>query len=242
MGGVLVDDQRTMLLLYRRLFEHCNGHDGINSPGDLLSMREELLAKGDGRHWVTAIRRLVGEDDWFEYYREMMNELRERYIELNRPIPGIGNVLAWTSEKFKIALAANQFTDCRRVLELAGWLEYFKVFGISEEIGHKKPEPEFFAWILDAVDAKPGNCIMIGDRIDNDIAPAKRLGLRTIWFPIKQGYEHLEPDDEFTRAYIESHKRASLFSIVPKDESQEPDFTAHSPDELIEGIERIAGL
>jgi len=242
MGGVLVDDQRAMLLLYRRLFEQCNGHGGINSPDDLLSIREELLAKGDGRHWVTAIRRLVGEDDWFAFYREMTDELRERYIELNRPIPGIGNVLAWAYEKFKIALAANQFTDCRRVLELAGWLEYFKVFGISEETGHKKPEPEFFRWILDAVDAEPGNCIMIGDRIDNDIVPAKALGLRTLWCRIEPDYRDLENGDEFTKAYIESHKRASLFSFVPKDESQEPDFTAHSPDELIEGIERIAAL
>ena len=242
MGGVLVDDQRAMLLLYRSLFEHCNGHGGINSPDDLLSIREDLLAKGDGRHWVTAIRRLLGEDDWFEFYREMMVELRERYIELNLPIPGIGDVLSWTSEKFKIALAANQFTECRRVLELTGWLEHFKVFGISEEIGHKKPELEFFAWMLNAVDAKPENCIMIGDRIDNDIAPAKALGLHTIWFPIKSGYEHLESDDEFTRAYIESHKRASLFSFLPKDESQQPDFTAHTPDELIEGIGQIAAL
>ena len=103
MGGVLVDDQRVMLLLYRSLFEHCKGHGGINSPDDLLSIREDLLAKGDGRHWVTAIRRLLGEDDWFEFYREMMVELRERYIELNLPIPGIGDVLSRTSEKFKIA-------------------------------------------------------------------------------------------------------------------------------------------
>ena len=33
---------------------------------------------------------------------------------------------------------------------------------------------------------------MIGDRLDNDILPAKRLGLRTVWF--RQGrYAALEP-------------------------------------------------
>ncbi len=96
--------------------------------------------------------------------------------------------------------------------------------------------------MLNAVDVKPENCIMIGDRIDNDIVPAKTFGLHTIWFPIKPGYEHLDADDEFTRAYIESHKRASLYSFLPKNESQEPDFTAHTPDELIEGIELIAAL
>ena len=33
---------------------------------------------------------------------------------------------------------------------------------------------------------------MIGDRLDNDVIPAKRLGMRTIWF--RQGrYAALEP-------------------------------------------------
>ncbi len=33
---------------------------------------------------------------------------------------------------------------------------------------------------------------MIGDRLDNDIIPAKKLGMRTIWF--RQGrYAALEP-------------------------------------------------
>lgn len=29
--------------------------------------------------------------------------------------------------------------------------------------------------------------VMIGDRLDNDISPAKRLGMQTIW--IRQGFE-----------------------------------------------------
>ena len=29
------------------------------------------------------------------------------------------------------------------------------------------------------------NAVMIGDRLDNDIAPAKKLGMKTVW--IRQG-------------------------------------------------------
>ena len=33
---------------------------------------------------------------------------------------------------------------------------------------------------------KPEEAVMIGDRVDNDIIPAKALGMRTVW--IKQGF------------------------------------------------------
>lgn len=32
----------------------------------------------------------------------------------------------------------------------------------------------------------PENAVMVGDRIDNDIVPAKKMGMHTIW--VKQGY------------------------------------------------------
>lgn len=241
MGGVLVDDQPAMLLLYRRLYERCNGMGCIKGHDELLSLREGLIAEGDGRHWVTAMKMLLS-DDWLTFYKEIAAEIRRRYIELNRPFPGIGEVLSWAAGKFSIGLAANQFTDCRILLEARGWINHFKLLGISEEMGHKKPEVEFFQWILDNSGARPENCIMIGDRIDNDISPAKSLGLRTIWYQPATGYEFLEPDDDFTRAYIESHKRASLFTITPSDDSQQPDVTACTPGELMDGIKQIARI
>ena len=36
---------------------------------------------------------------------------------------------------------------------------------------------------------------MIGDRIDNDIAPAKSLGINTVW--IRQGYGGLQSPEKY---------------------------------------------
>ncbi len=41
-------------------------------------------------------------------------------------------------------------------------------------------------FITERSKCKPFNAIMIEDRIDNDIIPAKRMGMNTIW--IKQGF------------------------------------------------------
>ncbi len=44
----------------------------------------------------------------------------------------------------------------------------------------------FFEIALERSSCKPENAVMIGDRIDNDIVPAKQLGMKTIW--VKQGF------------------------------------------------------
>ena len=46
----------------------------------------------------------------------------------------------------------------------------------------KKKEPH----ALERANCLPENAVMIGDRLDNDILPAKRVGLKTIW--IRQGF------------------------------------------------------
>ena len=54
----------------------------------------------------------------------------------------------------------------------------------SAEEGVSKPDRRIFEIALERSGCKPENAVMIGDRIDNDIVPAKQLGMKTIW--IKQ--------------------------------------------------------
>ena len=53
------------------------------------------------------------------------------------------------------------------------------------EEGISKPNPEMFHRALIAANCWPDNAVMIGDRLDNDIVPAKRIGMKTVW--VKQG-------------------------------------------------------
>lgn len=48
-----------------------------------------------------------------------------------------------------------------------------------------KPDLEIFRRALERADCLPENAYMIGDRPDNDIQPAAKLGMATIW--VKQG-------------------------------------------------------
>jgi putative hydrolase of the HAD superfamily len=53
--------------------------------------------------------------------------------------------------------------------------------GITGEIGHWKPAPEAFLHVLAKLGVAPRDAVMVGDSIDFDIEPARRLGMRTVW-------------------------------------------------------------
>lgn len=90
------------------------------------------------------------------------------------------------STKFKIGIIANQELGTKERLEKYGILQYIDLVIASAEEGVSKPDRRIFEIALQRSDCKPSQSIMIGDRIDNDIVPAKLLGMHTIW--IKQGF------------------------------------------------------
>jgi HAD superfamily hydrolase (TIGR01509 family) len=106
--------------------------------------------------------------------------------------PGIKEAIAELSGKYRLALAGNQPSDVRKELDEHGILKSFALTKVSEDIGIAKPDPKFFEYILDKIAVKPKQSVMVGDRLDNDIIPAKKLGLKTIL--VKAGpYAILKP-------------------------------------------------
>lgn len=56
---------------------------------------------------------------------------------------------------------------------------YFDDAFVSGELGAEKGR-EFYKKVLSRLGAKPADCVMVGDREDLDIAPAKALGIPTV--------------------------------------------------------------
>ncbi|MEX2550532.1 MAG: HAD family hydrolase, partial [Nitriliruptoraceae bacterium] len=52
----------------------------------------------------------------------------------------------------------------------------------SEELGVEKPDPAFFTALLTLAGVDdPADVLYVGDRTDNDVAPAAAAGMRTCW-------------------------------------------------------------
>ena len=57
---------------------------------------------------------------------------------------------------------------------------YVDFVGSSERWGVEKPDPGFFAHVVEAAAAPAGEILYVGDRVDKDIVPALAAGLHSV--------------------------------------------------------------
>ncbi len=86
---------------------------------------------------------------------------------------------------YRLGIIANQAPGTKERLEVRGLGEYFQVVAASAELGVAKPDKAIFKRAFSMAKCSPEEAAMVGDRLDNDIIPAKVLGMTTVW--IKQG-------------------------------------------------------
>lgn len=116
------------------------------------------------------------------------------YKELEKPYPFTESVLAELSKKYKLGIIANQSAGSEQRLADWGIGIYFDLVIASAEEGVEKPDLRIFQIALDRARCLPENAVMVGDRLDNDIIPAKKLGMKTVW--VKQSFAEYKPDTE----------------------------------------------
>jgi len=97
--------------------------------------------------------------------------------------PGIDELLRRLAARgLALGIVANQPASAVERLQRAGIAGHFAHLGLSGVVGVRKPDPAIFLGAAEALGVQPARCIMVGDRIDNDIAPAKALGMAAIRF------------------------------------------------------------
>jgi len=151
-----------------------------------------------------------------EQFRYVMNELNIKDIVPYDPsletlyIDTI-DTLKYLSKKYKLGIIANQIEGLNERLVKLKIDKYFKVVISSSDYKLYKPDLNIFKLGLKMFNADPKETIYVGDRLDNDIYPAKKLGMKTI--QIKKG-----------------------FAIVqkPKNKDFEPDLVINNLSELID--------
>ena len=117
------------------------------------------------------------------------------------------------SRIYKIGVIANQSLGTSNRLENLGIRKYIDLVIASAEEGVSKPDRRIFEIALERSSCKPENAVMIGDRIDNDIVPAKQMGMKTIW--VKQGFGSLwNITDESEKADIEVNSLSDILKYL----------------------------
>jgi HAD superfamily hydrolase (TIGR01549 family) len=91
-----------------------------------------------------------------------------------------------------VGIAGNQTAKAARIFREMNLPA--DLIATSAEWGVAKPDPAFFQQIIRTAPGEPGEIVYVGDHRDNDLAPARRAGLRAAL--IRRGpWGHLWADD-----------------------------------------------
>ncbi len=121
------------------------------------------------------------------------------------------------NSRLLLGLAANQPARVIDQLDQFGIGNLFHHREVSGHHGYRKPDVRLFLRACEDLGVEPGECIMVGDRIDNDIVPARVLGMRTVLF-----------------------RTGRHIAQQPRSVDEVPDLEVHTVPELQEAIERLS--
>jgi putative hydrolase of the HAD superfamily len=61
-----------------------------------------------------------------------------------------------------------------------GLAEYFTAAEYAPNLGISKPDPRFYATVVERAGVAPSSVLAVGDRVDNDYEPARAAGLHAL--------------------------------------------------------------
>jgi len=135
-----------------------------------------------------------------------------------KPFPDVIPFFAQVEKKFpemKMGIVTDGIPvkQFEKILRL-GLDKYFTEIIISDEIGIRKPNPLLFQFALTKLNAVPEGTIFVGDRLDNDIAPAKQVNMHTVLIHRKTKYDKPGKTPSAVTPDFEISKLTELFPII----------------------------
>jgi putative hydrolase of the HAD superfamily len=230
-GNIFIADDPAACFIYRRLYDLLGGAARF-SPAEFFRLRERHVTAG-GQLW-SFVREMIP-DGGFETWRtSVRDELYSRWEEHSPEIPGTADAARALAAHYRLGILANQPDQVEALLRKRGIWDLFEVHAISDRIGAEKPDLRIFQWALERAGVQPADAMMVGDRVDNDVLPAKRLGLRTLWLNLDFDRRGWKPGNPFQEAYANSISVYNISGRRPRSQEEEPDFEARTPGELLE--------
>ena len=131
-----------------------------------LDRKDDLMARATAR-WIFT------ESDLYSDAKSCIEELRESGC--------------------KIGIVANQAETVIGALERDAIAPLIDFFGVSAIVGIEKPDSRIYELALRELASEPSQTLHIGNRLDTDVIPAQKLGMRAAW--ILRGEANPEPSE-----------------------------------------------
>ena len=216
-GGPIDSEILNDKLLKLHFIEEFSKHNITIDDSDIENCLAKLINNFDKNIYLSLCEYFSNDNDNIKIsvYKNILFRSKER--DLIRKAPEISNdvfeVLKYLSINYKLGVVANQTMNALKLLKNSGINKYFRNFEVSESIGFAKPDERIFLYVMNMLEVSNEECIMIGDRIDNDIIPANNLNIYSI--RIKTGrFTYQVPRDISEKPKYEIHNLLELQNIL----------------------------
>jgi putative hydrolase of the HAD superfamily len=114
------------------------------------------------------------------------------------------------SSYYNLYILTNGFEHVQLIkLTTSNIFHFFEEVFTVKDVGYKKPNPDYFKYVLSFIGARPEECIMVGDSIEIDVLGAMQVGIDGVWYNPKNEKHHAMPNFEI--AHLEE-----LLDILPQ--------------------------
>jgi FMN phosphatase YigB (HAD superfamily) len=180
-GGVLLDEtdeeEFRGKLAVEALKEVLPGYNHDTLEEDL----KESVASFSPHTYQYVFWKRLGQDH--RRFHDIYRPYREKWLN-NRPalrlMDGIIPELKAMAQHFRLGIAGQYGPALLDTLKANGALQYFACQATQDDFPITKPDPRYLEMILQTCASSPECSIMVGDRVDNDVVPAKQLGMLTV--------------------------------------------------------------
>lgn len=121
-------------------------------------------------------------------------------------LDGVTEVLQELKNAYKLAIVSNTFSwgdrDVSGALSRKDLTRFFDAIVTSVDAGSRKPDDRIYRKALDLLGCGPEQAIMVGDRVDTDIAGANMIGITSVLCRWNDRYPMDVNDEDFLPDYV----------------------------------------
>jgi FMN phosphatase YigB (HAD superfamily) len=180
-GGVILDESEDEQSRVRVAVEVLGGAVPGYSAQMLYGDLDEAIHRYCPRILAYAIWKHTAPDRTL--YEKLYADFRSKWRPHRPPLrimPGFREEAGAMVRKFNLGIAGQYGSDLLDLLERESLIDLFTYRFTQDDFDITKPDPRYLEQITRVCGVDPGECVMVGDRMDNDIIPARQLGMKAI--------------------------------------------------------------
>jgi FMN phosphatase YigB (HAD superfamily) len=221
-GGCIYDDDQWALAVLKAARQLAGPGGGVDETEFWSAYDAQRQAQGGSLSRAVATRFLPGRDP-----EELYKLARTHFqVPASSMYPDARPTLAALATKYKIGVVANPSEQHIAALKRDGLMQYIDVVVYPEQVDLvRTPSARMWKRALEETGVQANRAVHVGNRIDNDIRPAKQAGLHTVWLlrgeaPPSPSVEQLAEPDAIVTTF--SGVPNALVAIAPSSHASVP--------------------